>query len=187
MDRHDQEYALGLLQQAVSRNPQNSKLLELYAPVFYLIGCAGLITSSSTLNIQRQLQPAEQELKPKRANQIHSKAQNRSGAVPRVRTEHAFAPPLDKPPTKAQEGPARHEDQQEEEDGRRRAKSRRKKVSWVDDTDYNYLEPETGSSRRTAQRNRKKVVEVIDVDGDSSEDDWLPRKAPPAKRRRRAV
>lgn len=35
LDRHDPEYALELLQQAVSRNPQNAKLLELCAPVFY--------------------------------------------------------------------------------------------------------------------------------------------------------
>lgn len=108
--------------------------------------------------------------------------------VPRVRREHAFAPPSDKPPTWAQEGRARHDDQQEEGSGRRPAKSRRKKVSWVDDdADYDYLEPETGHSRRTAQKNKKKVVDVIDVDGDSSEDEWLPRKAPPAKRRRKAA
>ena len=62
------------------------------------------------------------------------------------------------------------------------------KVSCVDDPEYVYLKPETGPSRSRAQNKGKEVVKVIDsdVDGYSSEDDWLPRKAPPAKRKRKA-
>jgi len=153
---------------------------------FYLVGCAGLITSRSTLNIQRQLQPAEQEPKLKQANQIHSNARIQPAAAPRVQTKHAPLPHLDKPSTKPQGSSTRHGDEQEER-GKRASKSRRKKVSWVDDTDYDYLEPGTRPPRYIAQNNgMKKELEIMDVDGDSSEDDWLPCKAPPAKRKRKA-
>jgi len=117
---------------------------------------------------------------------MHSKAQDRPATVPQIQTEHAAPPHSVKPPTRPQESVARHDDQQEES-GKGPLKSRRKKVSWVDDTDYDYLEPETRPPRRIAQNDdKRKVVDVIDVDGDCSEDDWLPRKAPPAKRKRKA-
>jgi len=135
----------------------------------------------STLNIQHQLQPVEQGPKLKRTYQIHSKAQDRPVPEPRAQGKHALPPNSDKRLTRTQKTGSRHGDQQEVS-GEHVYKSRCK-VSFVDDTDYDYLKPETGPSRSKAQKKGKRVAEVIDVDSHSSEDDWLPRKA---KRKRKA-
>lgn len=135
----------------------------------------------STLNIQHQLQPVEQGPKLKRAYQINSQAQGRLVTGPRIQGEHALPPNSDKPLTRPQGTGRRHGDQQEVS-GEHVYKSRCK-ASCMDDTDYDYLKPETGPLRSKAQNKGKRVAEVIDVDSHSSEDDWLPRKA---KRKRKA-
>ena len=142
---------------------------------------AGLIRVPSTLNIQHQLQPVEQGPKLKRAYQIHSQAQDRPVTGPRIQDKHTLPPNSDKALTRPQETGRSHDDQQEVS-GKHVCRSRCK-VSCVDDTDYDYLKPETGPSRSEAQNKGKRVAEVIDVDSHSSEDDWLPRKA---KRKRKA-